>query len=389
MPQLLTLKDYEEKVYLCNRCGFCRPPCPVMLQRGMEETTGPRGRMLLIYGLMSKELKPSASITEKVYLCTTCRYCYVKCPAGLDVDRIVEAARHELVKTGMAPPEVHKVIASRINNYNNPFGEPSAGRIKWLGREDVTMFPERAKALYWVGCMASYRVQDTVITTVKILKHANADFTMLGTEEGCCGSVLLRTGQRNPVVEKYSKRNVEMISARGVKTLITSCAGCFRTFYKDYPEILGELPFEVLHSSQYFERLVRDGAIEFKEELPMKVTYHDPCHMGRHVGVYDAPRNVIKAIPGVKLVEMATTREEARCCGAGGGLRSGFRELSITIAVDRLKTDALPTGAEAVVTPCPFCILNFEDAVRDHGMKIEVLDLTELVSKALRIQPRM
>jgi len=246
-------------------------------------------------------------------------------------------------------------------------------------------FPKKAEGLYWVGCVASYRVPETAITTVKIFRHANVDFTMLGTEEGCCGSVLLRTGQREPVVEKYSKRNVEIISARGVETLVTSCAGCFRTFYKDYPEIFGELPFEVLHSSQYIERLIRDEAIEFKDELPMKVTYHDPCHMGRHVGVYDAPRNVIKAIPGVKLIEMVTTREEARCCGAGGGLRSGFRELSITIAADRLKTDALPTGAEAVVTPCPFCILNFEDALRAYGIGIDVLDLTELVSKALQI----
>jgi len=377
-------KHYGEKIYLCSRCGFCRPACPVLPQKNMEETIGPRGRMLLIYGLMTGELKPSTSIVERIYLCTTCRYCHIKCPASLEVDKIVEAARYELVKADIAPPEAHKIIASRINDHNNPFGEPTANRISWL-EETKMKFPEKAKVLYWVGCTASYRVPDTAITTVKILRHANVNFTMLGTEEGCCGSVLLRTGQREPVAEKYSKKNVEMISARGVETLITSCAGCFRTFHVDYQEILGEMPFEVLHSSQYIERLIRDGAIEFKEELPMKVTYHDPCHMGRHVGVYDAPRNVIKAIPGVELIEMANTREETRCCGAGGGLRSGFRELSITIAADRLKTDALPTGAEALVTPCPFCILNFEDALRAHGIGIEVLDLTELVSKALQI----
>jgi len=385
MSKLPTLKDYEEEVYLCNRCGFCRPVCPVMLQRGMEETTGPRARMLLIYGLMNKELKPSAFITEKVYLCTTCRYCYVKCPASLEVDRIVEAARHELVKTGIAPLEAHKVVASKVNNYNNPFGEPIAERVKWLGREKVMKLPEKAEVLYWAGCMASYRMQDSAITTVKILKHANVTFTMLGPEEGCCGSVLLRTGQRDPVVDNYAKANVEKILARGVETLVTSCAGCFRTFYKDYPEIIGDLPFKVLHSSQYIKGLIENGDIKFREGLPLKVTYHDPCHLGRHVGVYDDPRNVIKAIPGVKLVEMPACREEARCCGAGGGLRSAFRELSIAIAANRLRTDALPTGAEALVTPCPFCILNFEDAVDAAGTKIDILDLTELVCKALRI----
>jgi len=245
--------------------------------------------------------------------------------------------------------------------------------------------PEKAKVMYWVGCMASYYVQDTAITTVKVLKYANVDFTILGTEEGCCGSVLLRTGQRDPVVNQYAKENIGRISARGVETLITSCAGCFRTFHEDYPEIVGDLPFEVLHTSEYIERLIKDGSLKFEEELPIRVTFHDPCHLGRHVGVYDAPRNVIKAIPRLELVEMANCREESRCCGAGGGLRSAFRELSIAIAANRLKTDALPTGAKALVTPCPFCVLNFEDAADAYGIGIEILDLTELVCRALRI----
>ncbi len=341
--------------------------------------------MSLIYGLITNELKPSMTIVDKIYLCTTCRYCYVKCPAGLEVDRIIEVARYELTKITIAPPEAHKIISSKIDNYNNPFGEPQFDRIKWLQRESAMKLPEKAKVLYWVGCMASYRVQDTAITTTKILRHANVDFTILGTEEGCCGSVLLRTGQRNPVVNKYARINVEKISAKGVETLVTSCAGCFRTFSKDYPEIVGDLPFEVLHVSHYIERLIKDRRIEFKEGLPMRVTFHDPCHLGRHVGVYDAPRNVIKAIPGVELVEMVNTREEARCCGAGGGLRSAFRELSITIAAHRLKADALPIGAKVLVTPCPFCILNFEDATKVYGIGIDILDLTELVCKALRI----
>ncbi len=243
--------------------------------------------------------------------------------------------------------------------------------------------PKRAKALYWVGCMASYRVRSIAISTVKILRHANVDFTLLGVKEGCCGSILLRTGQRDPVVNKYAKANVEKITSKGVETLITSCAGCFRTFRKDYPEIVEDLPFEVLHSSQYIERLLRDGLLKFEGGLTMKVTYHDPCHLGRHMGIYDAPRMVIKAMSGVELVEMASAREESRCCGAGGGLRSAFRELSLAIATDRLKIDAIPTKARALLTTCPFCVFNLKEAASAHRLPIEVLDLTEFVCKAL------
>jgi len=382
---LPTLKDFEEKLYLCNHCGFCRPACPVMRRREMDETAGPRGRMLLIHGWMSGELKPTKPLVEKLYLCTACRYCYVKCPPGLESDKIVEAARYELVKVGAGPLEPHRIVASRIADYNNPFAEPPSNRTAWLKKVGPIEIPEKAKVLYWVGCMASYRVQTTAITTVKILKHANVEFTMLGNDEGCCGSILLRTGQRDPVVEKYAKRNVEMIAAKGVETLITSCAECFRTFYMDYPKILGELPFEVLHSSQFFERLMKDGVLKFGEELPMKITYHDPCHLGRHAGVYDEPRNIIKAIPGLEFVEMLRSREEARCCGAGGGLRYGFQDLSIAMAADRLREDVIPTGARVVVTPCPSCILNLRDASRQYGLGVEVIDLTDLICRALRI----
>ncbi len=379
-----TLKDYWDKMYYCMRCGFCRFACPTLSQKNMDETFSPRGRMSLIRGFAAGELKASANIADKIYLCTTCRYCYVKCPPGLEVDRIIEAARYELVKVGVAPPEAHKTVASEIGEKGNPFGEPRGDRVKWLEMVGVS-FPEKADVLYWAGCMASYRVQDIARATVKILKHAGVNFTMLGTEEACCGSVLLRTGQREPVEKKYARANVEKISAKGVKTLLTTCAGCYRTFREDYTKMLDELPFEVVHISEYLDRLIKDGKIELQKKLPMKVTYHDPCHLIRHVGVYEPPRNVIQAIPGLTLVEMANSREESRCCGAGGGLRSAYRELSIKIAADRLQLDALPTEAEALITPCPFCVLNFEDAVSTYGIKIGILDLAELVCKALKV----
>ena len=378
MPELI---EYLDKMYYCMRCGFCRATCPTLAQKNMAESFSPRGRILLMRGLLTGELKASPELAEKIFLCATCRQCHTKCPPGLEIDKIVEAARHELIKAGVAPPAPHKQIALSILENDNPLGEPRDTRAKWLDTEAV--LPNKAEVLYWAGCMASYREQEIAKNTVDILRKSKVKFTMLGSEESCCGSVLLRTGQREFVEDKYAQMNVDKILGKGAKTLVTACAGCYRTFREDYKDLLGDLPFEILHISEYFERLIKDGKLVFRKELPLKVTYHDPCHLGRHAGVYDAPRNVIKAIPGVELLEMGRTREESRCCGAGGGVRSAYRDVSIKMAADRLKLDALPTGAEALVTPCPFCIINFKSAKETYGLKIEIIDLVGLISKAL------
>lgn len=381
----MSLKEYVKELYFCERCGFCRAGCPVAANKDREESISPRGRVNLTLGLIKGEVQPSIRLAEKFYMCSTCAYCQIKCPLGLEAHKVTEAVRYELVKLNVAPPETHKTLSFRIERYNNPFGEPIIDRIKYMREAGIVEPPRKAEVLYWVGCTASYRVQSIALSTIKILRYANVDFTLLGAEEGCCGSILLRTGQRDPVVNRYAKANMEKIATKGVEALITSCAGCFRTFRKDYPEIIGDLPFEVLHSSQYIERLLREGLVRFEEKLIAKVTYHDPCHLGRHVGVYDAPRAVIEAIPGVKLVEMVNSREKARCCGAGGGLRSAFRELSLAIAADRLKLDVIPTEVRILLTTCPFCVLNLKDAASAHGLTIEIFDLTELVCRALRI----
>jgi Fe-S oxidoreductase len=245
----------------------------------------------------------------------------------------------------------------------------------------------RTEILYWVGCVASYLTQDTAKTTVKILKYANIDFKMLGVEEGCCGLPLLTIGQQD-IFNNVAKSNVEKILNEDVRCLVTSCAGCFRTFRESYPQILGPLPFKVLHFSEYLEKLINAGDIKFNKEMPVKVTYHDPCHLGRLAGLYDPPRNVIKAIPGVKFVEMEKSRVDSRCCGGGGGIRFAFPGLSTSIAANRIRSDAAPTGAEILVTACPSCVKNLKDGIviaetlYNIG-EIEVLDLPELVYRAL------
>jgi heterodisulfide reductase subunit D len=182
------------------------------------------------------------------------------------------------------------------------------------------------------------------------------------------------------VAESVVKHNIEDVRKRKAKKVIFSCAGCFRTFKEDYPKILNqELGVEVLHVTEYLNELLQKGELKIAKKFPHTVTYHDPCHMGRHVGVYDAPRNLLKAIPGLNLIEMSRVRENAWCCGAGGGVKSGFKDWAIDIAKKRI-SEAENTNAEYLVSSCPFCHRNLEDAIRATNSQLKMLDVTEILN---------
>lgn len=243
----------------------------------------------------------------------------------------------------------------------------------------------KPNTLFWVGCVASYFEKNIAISTVKILRQTGDIFTFLGVNEGCCGYPLLATGYRDEFVDE-AKNNIKKISALGVKKLVTICPACYKTFRETYPQIIGSLPLEVTHISEYITSLIRASKIKFREML-MTVTYHDPCHLGRYMGLYNPPRDVISSIPGIKLVEMNRNKTDAHCCGAGGGLTFAFPLLSKKIATTRVKRDVLPTNAEALITSCPACVqyLKFGmiKAVRPKAKRMKVLDLVELVAQAL------
>jgi heterodisulfide reductase subunit D len=236
--------------------------------------------------------------------------------------------------------------------------------------------------VYFAGCMATYRLPQIAEATIKILKHAGIDFKMLGEDEWCCGSVTLRTGfvEDGKVMARH---NVDALKAVGATRVLTACAGCFRTFAMDYPSLLGEeLPFEMVHFPTLLRELIEDGKIEFPDGGKIGVTYHDPCHVGRHMGIYDDPREALDAIPNVELVEMHKSRETASCCGAGGGLRSTNRDLAREAAETRI-SEAEETGASVLTTACPFCTFNLRDGVKRSGSDIEMLDFPEFVAKIL------
>ncbi len=238
------------------------------------------------------------------------------------------------------------------------------------------------EVLYYAGCTASFdvNVKEVGINTVNIFQALGVDFGILGTAEKCCGSVLLRIGEYAEF-ERLAKDNVAAFNSLGVKTLVTSCAGCFRTLSVDYRKV-GRLNMEVLHTSQFLARMIAAGRIALKNEVPVTATYHDPCHMGRHSNVYDTPRQVLAAIPGLKLREMDRIREFSRCCGAGGGLKAGFPDVQNLMAQERVR-DAEKTGADVLVSTCPFCFQGLQIGVNAIRSSVRVVDLTTLVARSM------
>lgn len=212
------------------------------------------------------------------------------------------------------------------------------------------------------------------------MNETGISFTLL-KDEWCCGSPLLRTGQWNVAI-KQAKHNVEIVTGTGAKSVVTSCAGCYRTWKKDYPELGINYDFNVIHITELLEEEVNKGKLKFSKEFKEKTTYHDPCHIGRHMGIYDAPRAVLKAVPRMEFIEMKKNKEMSLCCGAGGGVKSAFPDLAVNLARERL-IEALQTGAEAVATACPFCLMNFQNAIREYELRVKLYDVVEVVAKAL------
>jgi len=232
------------------------------------------------------------------------------------------------------------------------------------------------KVLYWRGCMSRLRTKNIADSTEELLRRLRIDYETLD-DEGCCGSVLLRTGQVEDA-RTVAKRTADQIKSKGYREVVTSCPGCFRTMSNEYHVLVGDMPFRIRHISQF----LYDHSEELKKHLrPMKlnVVYHDPCHLGRHMGVYEEPRELIKLVPGVKLVEFKYNRGKSICCGSGGGVHSVFPEIALEVAETVL--DDRPEGVDIVITSCPFCNYNFKEA---GGSKVEVIDLPEFLLRAWR-----
>ncbi len=344
-------------IELCVRCGTCRSVCPVFEVLGWESRNS-RGRVMVAKALR-EGLKPDKDVFDSLNTCTTCGICAAKCPAGANPPVIVQSARRGLVSRGVMT-ETQDGFREKVNESGNTFGE-RGDRLGWLSDSDREGLKERADRVYFVGCLDSYRYPEVAKKTFDLLRRFGA--TLL-PEEVCCGSPLIRTGSDAGELIDKNLRQIERI---GAKTVITGCAGCLSTLKKDYPP-----EFEVVSVPEFLAEHLSELDLR---RLYLTVTYHDPCHLGRGSGIFDPPRKVIKAI--CDLEEMRSNRQDARCCGGGGGVRAGYPDLSLEIARRRLLD--VPAGVEAIVSCCPLCIRN----LRDAGGEVEVIDLVDLVARAL------
>ena len=377
MESLEKFRAHFEKCGLC-RCGFCRTVCPVYeLEEYTIESQTARGRNQIGQSLLEGLLEPTEEVLKRFGQCACCNNCLEMCGPELDTAEVVEHVRQELIKAGVPPQARHKEVADWIKEVYNPFGDAPANRKAWLPAD--LKLPKQADVVYFAGCMSSYREQELAKSTVNVLRKLGVSFTMLNNEV-CCGSVLQRTGQTDSVKE-LAQKNMDGIKATGAKTIVTTCSGCYRTLKLDYPNWgvdLGDI--EVKQTTEFLANHAKHGKMpKLEKAWSIAVTFHDPCHLGRHVGVYDEPREILTSLPGIQLVEMERTRENSRCCGAGAGLLSGYPELAKQMAEQRVD-DAKELNVEALVTTCPFCVRHLRNAATD----IKVYDVIEMVDKALR-----
>jgi Fe-S oxidoreductase len=320
-----------------------------------------------------------------MWLCTTCGKCPQQCPREVNLIESGLSLRRIATEVGVFPASAKPVsaISTSLSGEGNPFNEERKNRALWAEGQAVKTFTEGVDYLYYPGCYLSYdpRLVKVAKATAKILNSGGTDFGILGSKLSCCGESIRRTGNEE-LFKQLAKENIKAFIENGVKKILVSSPHSYHTFKNEYPEFM--VNFDVIHVSQYLFKLICEGRLDFTKEYRKKVTYHDPCYLGRHNGIYDEPREVLKKIPGLDLVEMVDSREDSLCCGGGGGriwMETPLGERFSDLRVEQ----AVASGAEVLVTSCPYCITNFEDSrlnLKDSGV-IEIKDITEIIGEVI------
>ncbi|MFX1452196.1 MAG: (Fe-S)-binding protein [Promethearchaeota archaeon] len=411
MSELRNLKKEWKAIISCMGCGDCgfaiKPAieryltCPVKeaLGDGGFEISFARGRMNVLKSVLEGRLPLNRELADFVYQCSECGNCteichqthndYIHLPTcdWIDHVKVWDALRKDLIEAGFAPLDKHGKLIEYMNNdeMRNPYGEDNAKKFEWIS--EFPNIQDKGDFAFFIGCTIPLRQVDTLRNMMKILQAAGKKIAIT-KDEWCCSSIALRIGEEKSVKD-IVKHNVEAFKKIGAKIVFTACAGCYRTLKKDYPELLGDdLPFQVKHITEILVNILNNNEISFKaeEREKIKITYHDPCHLGRHMNLYDIPREVIAKIPGVQLIEMKRNRKNAWCCGAGGGVKSQFPDLALNISKERIK-EAIETGSQVLITSCPFCIGNLRDAWKELDNetqnKIKVFDIIDFIASLI------
>lgn len=370
------IKEAGGEVFkLCFQCGLCDTVCPWNKVRTFSMRKIIREAA---FGLTEIE-------GEDIWRCTTCGNCTQQCPRGVKQIEIGVSLRRVASEYEVFPASVRSARTARASliSEGNPLQGERKKRADWANGLSVKTFTEGMEALYFVGCYFSYdpRLKKVATATANILNRAGIDFGILGSQENCCGESIRKTGSEE-VFKRLARENIKTFIDKGVKKIIVSSPHCYHTFKNEYPEFM--VNFEVVHISQYLFELINEGRLELTNEYGKKVTYHDPCYLGRHNDIYDEPREVLKKIPGLELIEMVDSRKNSLCCGGGGGriwmdtpMGERFSDLRLEQTVE--------VGAEVLVTSCPYCITNFEESRLnlEYDEVLEIKDITEIVNDVI------
>ncbi|MFH1422288.1 MAG: (Fe-S)-binding protein [Planctomycetota bacterium] len=359
----------------CFQCGLCDAVCPwnrfttFSMRKLVREAT---------FGLTDIE-------SENMWRCTTCGRCPQQCPRDVKQIESGISLRRIATEYGVFPKTVDPIrtIKGSLIGEGNPLNKERSKRADWAKGLSVQTFAEGMDILYFPGCYLSYdpRLKKVAVATANILNKAEVNFGILGAQENCCGESIRKTGDEE-LFKRLAKENIKAFIENGVKKILVSSPHCYHTFKNEYPEF--KVNFEIIHISQYLFELVNKGRLNLTKEYGKKVTWHDPCYLGRHNGIYDEPREVLKKIPGLQLIEMPEARADSLCCGGGGGriwMETPKEERFCDLRVQQ----AVKCGAEVLATSCPYCITNFEDSrlTTEDCEALEIKDITEIIQEAI------
>ncbi|MBN2809349.1 MAG: (Fe-S)-binding protein [Deltaproteobacteria bacterium] len=364
-----------ETFKLCYQCGKCDAVCPwnkvitFSMRKVIREAA---------FGLTDIE-------GDSFWRCTTCGKCVQQCPRqvkqielGVSLRRI--ATEYQVFPTSVKPV---RTMSGSLAGDGNPLNAERQKRGDWAKGQSVKPFSKGMEILYFVGCYLSYdaRLKQVAQATASILHKAGVDFGILGSKESCCGESIRKTGDED-VFRRLATDNIKTFIDHGVKKILVSSPHCYHTLKNEYPEFM--VHFEVVHINQYLLELIEQGRLQLTGEYKKRVTYHDPCYLGRHNGIYDEPREVLQKVAGLELVEMAETRQNSLCCGGGGGriwMETAKSERFSDIRVAQAQTAA----AQVLATSCPYCITNFEESRLSLQPEndIEIKDITEIINSVI------
>jgi len=378
---LLQVREFARQfdLYGCIQCGKCTGGCPMTLKTDLNIRR-------LIYQTLVAGRSFDLSGLEVLWDCTTCHTCTSRCPKDVDPLEIIVGMRSILVEGGRVPATVKTAFES-VFRQGNPLTMPRTERAAWAADmpvQNIADLDEDMDFLYYVGCSPSYdpRIHPTTKALVETFNRAGMHYGILGEEEQCCGSEVRRLGEGG-LFEMLYEDNLELFQEMRIRRLVTVSPHCFNAFKHDYPR--NDWPLDVQHYTELVADLLSSGKLSLSGKLDVLVTYHDPCYLGKHNGIFDPPRDILSSIPGLRLVEMERSRERSLCCEGGGG-RMWLEGTNRTEKLaGRRVQEAIETGAEILATACPFCVLTLEEAVKLAGLedRIQVKEIMELVAEVL------